>query len=159
MLAAMVAVSKNGVIGKDNALPWHYKRDLQYFKEVTYGHTVLMGRKTFDSIVKKLGSPLPGRKNVVVTNNPHFAYPDVEVVLDLKEYVQLHQNTEEEIFVIGGAQIFQETLKSCDRLYITHIDKAYAGDVFFPEIDLKHYKVIKEETEDVLTFFVYEKVK
>lgn len=155
----MVAVSKNGVIGKDNALPWYYKRDLQYFKEVTYGHTVLMGRKTFDSIVKKLGSPLPGRKNVVVTNNPQFSYPDVEVVLDLNAYVKKHQDTEEEIFVIGGAQIFQETLSSCKRLYITHIDKEYDGDVFFPKMDLSEYKVIKKETEDVLTFFVYEKVK
>ena len=159
MLAAMVAVSKNGVIGKDNALPWHYKRDLQYFKEVTYGHTVLMGRKTFDSIINKLGTPLPGRKNVVVTNNPTFSYPDVEVVLDLKEYIRLHQDTKEEIFVIDGAQIFLETLKACDRLYITHIDKAYEGDVFFPNIDLSLYKIVKQESEDVLNFVVYEKVK
>src|SRR5690554_4301150 len=142
MLAAMVAVSKNGVIGKDNALPWHYKRDLQYFKEVTMGHTVLMGRKTFDSIVKKLGRPLPGRKNVVVTHNPLFSYPEVEVVLDLKEYVAKHKNTEEEIFVIGGAQIFKETLAMCDSLYITHIDKEYEGDVFFPEVDLSEYQII-----------------
>lgn len=155
----MVAVSKNGVIGKDNALPWHYKRDLQYFKEVTMGHTVLMGRKTFDSIVKKLGRPLPGRKNVVVTHNPLFSYPEVEVVLDLKEYVAKHKNTEEEIFVIGGAQIFKETLAMCDRLYITHIDKEYEGDVFFPEVDLSEYQIIKQQTEDVLHFIVYEKVR
>lgn len=155
MISLMVAIAKNNVIGKDNKLPWHYKKDLQYFKEVTMNHTIVMGRKTFDSILSTNFSPLPNRKHVVVTRNNDFKYEGVEVVHDFNKY--LNKKYEEEIFIIGGSQIFAESLPYADRLYITWIDKEYAGDTFFPKVDLDEYKLIDEKKDGVLTFSVYER--
>lgn len=154
----MVAISKNNVIGNKGMLPWHYKEDLAYFKEVTMGHSVLMGRKTFDSIVHKLGRPLPGRCNVVVTNNRSFAYPGVRVVWDLEQYLQENKDSNEVIFIIGGAEIFDKTIRFCDKLFVTHIDKEYPGDVFLPEIDFRQYQLESKRESGILSFCVYKKV-
>lgn len=157
MISIIVAIAKNNVIGLKNDLPWHYPVDLQYFKKTTLNKTVLMGSKTFYSIINRLSKPLPNRKNIVVTRNESFSYPGVEVVHDLISFLEKPHN--EEIFIIGGKQIYETSLLYADRLYITHIDKEYKGDVFFPKIDYDKYKLISKKTIDELAFCVYEKVK
>ncbi len=155
MINLIWAMDKNRLIGKDNDLPWHYKEDLQYFKEITLNHTVLMGRKTFDSIVSRIKKPLPKRKNVVLTRTiKESEFDNVEYINNVDEYLS---NLKEDIFVIGGSSIYEQTLKYADRLYITHIDNEYEGDAYFPEIDLSEYKKIKSDKSGELEFAVYER--
>ncbi len=154
MISLIFAVDKNNLIGKDNNLPWHYKEDLQYFKNTTSHKTVLMGRKTFESIISRLKKPLPNRLNIVATRRD-FSYEGVEVVKDLEQF--LKQPHKEEIFVIGGKMIYDVAFKYADRLYITHIDKAYDGDTYL-EYDLKNFKLIKETKSDDLRFCIYERI-
>lgn len=155
MISILVAIAKNGVIGKDNDLPWYYPSDLKYFKLVTTGHTVVMGRNTFESIINRNGRPLPNRKNVVVTRNKNFMYDGVEVVNEFIKY--LEQDHKEEIFIIGGSEIFKYSIPYADRLYITHINKEYPGDVFMPEIDMSLYELISKRDEGELSYCVYER--
>ena len=157
MISIIVAIGKQNLIGKGNDLPWHYPEDLQYFKEKTLHKTVLMGENTFYSILDRLHKPLPKRKNIVATFNQEFSYPGVEVIHDLISF--LKQSHQEEIFIIGGKQIYQLALPYADRLYITHINKDYAGDVYFPEIDYQKYQIISEKNSGELLFRIYEKVK
>jgi len=117
----------NRVIGIDNKLPWHLPGELQYFKQITSGHTVIMGRKTFESISK----PLPDRRNIVITRNKEYAAEGVEVVHSLEEALKLSQGDLEQ-FIIGGAQIYEEALKIADRLYVTLIYEHFEGDAHFP---------------------------
>lgn len=126
MLSLIVAVAENGVIGRDNALPWHISEDLRYFKQVTSGKTVIMGRKTFQSI----GRPLPNRTNIVVSRDPGFAAPGVQVARSLDE--ALAAAGQGEAVVIGGSSLFAEALGRADRFYLTEIHRAYEGDVHFP---------------------------
>lgn len=156
MINLIVAIAKNNIIGKNNELPWHYPDDLKYFKKITTGKTVVMGRKTFESIISRNGKPLPNRKNVVVTRDVNYKYDGVTVINDLKSYLQAHKD--EDIFVIGGKQIFEESLDFVDRFYITHIDKEYDGDTSL-EINYQNLKEISKTKEGVLTFSVYERVK
>ena len=156
MIAQLVAISKNNVIGKNNQLPWHYKKDLQYFKETTLHHSVLMGRKTFDSIVASLGKPLPNRTNIVASRTV-TQLKGVKVISNIREYVQSFPR-EETLFIIGGKQIFDETIDLIDYLYITHIDQEYEGDTFFTTYDQKDFKKIKETIDGVLHFTVYKRV-
>ena len=155
MKSLIVAIGMNGVIGKGNDLPWHYPEDLKYFKTVTGGKTVLMGENTFYSIFDRLKKPLPNRTNIVATLNPEFKRDDVVVINDLISF--LKEKRDEEIFVIGGKQIYALSLPYADRLYITHINNEHEGDVYFPEIDYSKYNIIKSETSDNLTFNVYER--
>lgn len=138
-LILVAAVAHRRVIGADNGLPWHLPEDLKHFKALTSGHVVVMGRKTFDSIIDRLGRPLPGRHSVVITRNRHWvpAWPkasaddQVSVVHDLDGIKAL---SEAPVFVIGGAEIYGLTLPIADRLEITEVDTDVAGDAFFPEI-------------------------
>ncbi|HKM29904.1 MAG TPA: dihydrofolate reductase [Bacilli bacterium] len=157
MISIIVAIGRNNLIGKGNDLPWYYPLDLKYFKEKTLNKTVLMGENTFYSIVDRLNKPLPKRKSIVATLNPEFSYPGVEVVNDLIGFLQ--QEHQEEIFVIGGKQIYNLALPYADRLYITHIDKDYAGDVYLPAIDYSKYQIISENIVGDLKFCIYKKVK
>lgn len=128
----LVAVSENNVIGKDNKLPWHLPADLKYFKNLTWGMPILMGRKTFDSI----GKPLPGRQSIVITRNKDWGHEDVTVVHSLEEAVAAAADFgAKEIFVIGGAEIFAASLPQADRIYVTRIYHSFEGDVFFPELN------------------------
>ncbi|MDM5284956.1 dihydrofolate reductase [Peribacillus frigoritolerans] len=131
MISLIVAMDQNRVIGKNNKLPWHLPADLQYFKKVTMGHPIVMGRKTFESI----GRVLPGRENVIVTRNQEFKAEGCVVLHDIAQIKMFADNHEEEVFVIGGAEIFKEILPFTDRLYITEIHEIFEGDTFFPEID------------------------
>lgn len=156
MISLIFAMDKNNLIGKGNDLPWYYPDDLKYFKEVTMNKTVVMGSKTFKSIYDRIGKPLPNRNNVVVTRNSNLSIDNVLVVNDIFKYLE---EQKEEVFVIGGKQIYELTLDKADRLYITHINKAYDGDVYFPEIPYEKYTKIKSVISGDLEFAVYERIK
>jgi dihydrofolate reductase len=130
MISIIVAHDKNRVIGYENKLPWHLPGDLQYFKEMTMGKPIIMGRKTFESI----GRPLPGRRNIVITRNEHYKADGIEVVSSLDEALQLTKDAEETM-VIGGEQILRLALPLAERLYITLIDAEFEGDTYFPAYD------------------------
>ena len=142
MLSIIVAKAKNNIIGKDNKLLWKLPADLQRFKELTTGHIIIMGRKTFES----LGRVLPNRKHIVFTQNPDFKVNDenVQVVhsmLEIQEYIE----SEEECFVIGGAMIYNLLMPYVNKMYITQIDKDFEGDAFFPRIDETKWKEVERE--------------
>lgn len=142
MLSLIVAMDKNNVIGKENGMPWHLPNDLKHFKETTLGHTMIMGRKTFDSI----GRVLPGRKTVVLTRSEQTFPAEVEVIHSLEEIHTLQKaNESEELFVIGGGELFKEMLPHADKLYVTVIDEAFEGDVYFPEIDPTIWEEVSKE--------------
>jgi len=133
-LSIIVAVATNGVIGRDNKLPWHLSTDLKRFKALTSGHTVIMGRKTFDEIGRK---PLPNRTNIVVSRGaaPESQPPDVLFASSVDEALSKIPRTDEEAFVIGGAEIVRQTLTRADRMYITQVHADVLGDTFMPEFD------------------------
>ncbi|MFS0670373.1 dihydrofolate reductase [Peribacillus frigoritolerans] len=145
MISLIVAMDQNRVIGKNNKLPWHLPADLQYFKKVTMGHPIVMGRKTFESI----GRVLPGRENVIVTRNQEFKAEGCVVLHDIAEIKMFADNHEEEVFVIGGAEIFKEILPFTDRLYITEIHETFEGDTFFPEIDENEWDEISSNPGNI----------
>ena len=141
MLSIIVAVAKNNVIGKDNQLIWHLPEDLKRFKKLTTNHTIIMGRRTFES----LGRVLPNRKHVILCNDMEMNIEDenVEVLEDismLKEYIE----SEEENFVIGGATIYKLLMPYANKLYITHINQEFEGDVYFPEINTNEWQVVEK---------------
>jgi len=129
-VSLIVAMAHNRVIGVDNKLPWHLPADLKYFKSVTLGKPIIMGRKTYESI----GRPLPGRTNIVVTRNPDWHADGVTVVASLDEAIAAAGDTDE-VMIIGGAEIYGAALQAADRLYVTEVDLAVDGDAFFPAID------------------------
>jgi dihydrofolate reductase len=129
-MKAIVAMTQDRVIGQNNKIPWRLPGEQKWFKEVTMGHTILMGRKTFESI----GRPLPGRRNLVVTRTGNFA--GVDVIHDLNEFdPTLYEVNGREIFVIGGAEIYHALLDRCDTIYVTLVKGEYAGDAYFPEVE------------------------
>lgn len=142
MLSFLVAIDKNNVMGLNNDLPWKLPRDLKFFKELTTDNTIIMGRKTFDSI----GKALPNRRNIVLTRSD-IKFPDgIEVMHELDELYELNKNNpEEELFVIGGAKIFEQTLAHADRMYITYIDDSFEGDTFFPAYNDSEWNVTTKE--------------
>ena len=140
MISIIVAVAKNGVIGDKNTLLWHLREDMIHFRTTTSGHPVVMGRKTYDSI----GRPLPKRTNVVITRDTNLAIEGCTVVHSLEEAVAMFDKSEE-VFIIGGAQIYKQALPIADRIYLTVIDKEYEGDTSFPEIDYSAWNEISRE--------------
>lgn len=140
-ISIVVAASQNLVIGKDNKLPWHLPADLKYFKKLTMGHCIIMGRKTFESI----GKPLPGRTNIVVTRNKNYSQSNGIIICSSLEeaYEYSRAINENEAFVIGGAEIINEALKKADKIYLTHIYENFEGDTFLNPIDDKQWKEIK----------------
>ena len=141
ILSLLVAASENNVIGKDNQLPWHLPNDLKYFKNLTWGMPILMGRKTFDSI----GNPLPGRKSIVITRNADWQHDGVQVVHSIEEAIQKAESFGvKEIFVIGGAEIFKTSLPEAKRIYLTRIHHHFEGDVFFPEVSPDEWNLVSD---------------
>ncbi len=162
MISFVVGMDVNNVIGAENDLPWEYlPRDMKFFKETTLHGTILMGRKTYESI----GRPLPQRKSIVLTSGEDTFPEEVEVIRDLsyvKEFNKKHPN--EELFVIGGQTIFEQTIDDADRLYVTHIHAAFDGDTVFPPIDPDKWIVTSEsyvekdeENAYAMTFTVYDR--
>ena len=140
MLSIIVAIAHNGVIGCHNKLLWHITEDMKYFRRVTTGHPVIMGRKTFESI----GRPLPGRQNIIITRNRNYEAPGCIVTGSIEEALSNIAPTEE-AFVIGGGEIYAQALPLCDKLYITEVDASYQGDTFFPAIDKTQWVLEHEE--------------
>ena len=141
MLSLIVAHTENYVIGRGGKMPWHLPRDLRHFKELTWGHTIIMGRKTYESI----GGPLPGRLNVVVTGNPDYqAAEGVALVPSLAEGVR-RGGSDKEIFVIGGSQLYKTAFPLADRLYVTLIKAHIEGDAFFPRYSPEDFDVLSRE--------------
>ncbi|MFA6227333.1 MAG: dihydrofolate reductase [Candidatus Paceibacterota bacterium] len=144
MISIIVAIAKNGVIGKGDDLPWKLSDDLKHFAKVTKGHTVIMGRKTYESIVKRLGHALPNRRNIVVTSQVDFKAPSCMVVRSVKEALS-KLPLEDEAFVTGGGEIYRQFLPLANKLYITEVDVECDGDVFFPPYSKDGWKLISSE--------------
>lgn len=145
-LVLLAALAENRVIGRDNQLIWHLSSDLKRFKALTMGCPLLMGRKTFESI----GRPLPGRESVVLTRDPQFAPAGVHVVRDLDQARQLASALAStmaapHVAVIGGGEIYAQTLPLADALYLTHVKAAPDGDAFFPDFDMSAFDVVRRE--------------
>lgn len=141
MIAMVVAMAHGNVIGVKNDLPWHLPADLRHFKQLTTGKTVVMGRTTFDSIVRRLGKPLPNRRNVVLTHNPLFKPEGAEVVHDIRAV----QTLAPDVYIIGGAQIYAAAFGITTRLYVTEVDADIAGDTYFPFIEPTEWREISRE--------------
>ena len=140
-ITLVAAIASNNVIGKENSLPWNIPEDLKRFKQMTSGHTILMGRKTFDSI----GRPLPNRQNIVMTKDKNFKQEGIKVINDFDEALELIKESNEDIFVIGGSKIYELFEPVANSLAITRILKDFEGDAFFPDINWDLWQIEKEE--------------
>ena len=141
MISIIVAIAENLAIGKNNDLLWHISEDLKRFKMITTGRTVVMGKRTFDSLPRR---PLPNRRNVVITDVPGEKIEGCEMAYSITEAINLCPK-EEENFIIGGASVYRQFLPFTDRLYLTRVHKPFEGDVFFPEIDFSAWRLISRE--------------
>jgi len=140
IISIMVAMAKNRVIGKDNEMPWHLPADLKHFKEVTLGKPIIMGRKTYESI----GRPLPGRKNIVMSHNTDYTLEGCDTVTSLEDALKLVSDVEE-VMIIGGGYLYEQTISQADKLYLTFIDLDVDGDTKFPEYEKLNLKELKRE--------------
>ena len=161
MLSIIVAMSDNNVIGKDNKIIWNLPEDLKRFKEITTGHTIVMGRKTFES----LGRVLPNRKHIVITRDETYNVDNenVEIVNDI-ESLDKYINSQEEVFVIGGAIVYRQFINKVNKMYVTKIHEKFQGDAYFPLINEEEWKIvetipgIKNESNSYdYEFLVYER--
>jgi dihydrofolate reductase len=139
IVSIVVAISENNVIGKDNKLLWYLPNDLKHFKEITTGHTIIMGRKTFESV----GKPLPKRRNIIITRQD-ITIEGCEVVNSIEAALSLAKD-EQEVFITGGAEIYKQSLHLTDRIYLTIVYKKFEGDSFFPEINRQQWKEVFRE--------------
>ena len=139
MLSIIVAIAQNNVIGKDNKLIWHISEDLKRFKEITSGKKMIMGRKTFES----LPGVLPNREHIIITKDKNYKVDSDKVTIahDLNSLIEQYKNCDDEIFIIGGAEIYRQTLPYADKLYLTIINNSFDGDTFFPAINFDDFKV------------------
>ena len=161
MITLIVAVADNGVIGRDNTLPWHLPEDLKRFKRLTMGKPMIMGRKTFESI----GKPLPGRRNIVVTRDTNYQREGVEVVHGTEQALAATAGVPE-LMVIGGAELFRAFLPLAGRIHLTRVHGNIEGDVVWPALDTRQWEVIESERHEAddrhahaMTFEVWEKRK
>jgi len=152
----VAAVARNGVIGVGGGLPWHLPEDLRRFKALTTGHVLVMGRRTYESI----GRPLPGRTTVVVTRRPDWSAGADEVIRarDVPGALQLASEIDDEVFVVGGGQIYDEALALADRLELTHVDQEPEGDTVFPEVDWSEWREVRREPGDGVEYVTYERL-
>lgn len=165
-VSLIVAAAENRCIGINNALPWYLPEDLKYFKRVTMGKPIIMGRKTFESI----GKPLPGRTNIVITHNQHYSKDGIKVAASLNAALKIAEavaliDGQEEVMVIGGAGIYALCLPRADRLYYTRVHGAVKGDAFFPDVQWQEWKLAAQEDHQAFgnnpydySFCVYDRV-
>lgn len=154
-ISIIVAMTPENVIGKNNALLWHLPADMKHFRQLTTGHCIVMGRKTFDSI----GRPLPNRTNIVITRNQTWQYEGCIIANSLEDALIIAKKEEQnqEIFIIGGGNIYKQALPLADKIYLTIVETEIQGDTFFPEIDLEQWQEIshKKHTKDDKNLFDY----
>lgn len=144
-ISLIVAMASNRVIGLDNRLPWHLSADLKRFRQITMGSPIVMGRKTYESI----GRPLPGRTNVIVSRDPAYKQEGCLVFNDIETAIGSCCQKFQEVFVIGGSELYRSVLPMADTLYVTLIHKVFSGDAFFPEIDARQWaEVAREDIDD-----------
>lgn len=162
MIAIIVAVAENNAIGKENKLLWHIPEDLKRFKRLTTGHTVIMGRNTWQSLPNH---PLPNRRNIVITDNPEDHFAGAGMVTSIEAALGLCSPAEEN-FVIGGASIYQQFLPMTNRLYLTKVHKVFDGDTFFPELDLSEWEMVSKDDYPPdeangfgYTYFIFDRIK
>ena len=160
MLSLIVALSENYVIGREGQLPWHLSADLKRFKKLTMGHHIVMGRKTYDSI----GRQLPGRTSVVLTRQTDWSVEGVLTATDLETALEL-AGDDEEVFIIGGSQIYQLALPLVERLYVTRVQASVSGDTYFPEITSEQWQLEQtdsfsadEKNDHDYSFLVYSRI-
>ncbi len=150
ILSLIAGIGKNGELGKDNKLLWTLPTDMKFFRETTSGHPIIMGRKTFESI----GRPLPKRRNIVITRDTSYGQDlpaqtgGIEVVHSIEEALALFANTDEEVFCIGGAEIYNLSFNLADKLYITEVDQEFEADAFFPRIHSETWQEISRDHHD-----------
>ena len=144
MITLVVALGRNREIGKDNQLLWHMPKDLQHFKDITSGHPIVMGRKTYESI----GKPLPNRTNIVVSRKQNWFEEGILIVGSLKEALKFAKKIDDEVMVIGGADIFKQTIEVADKLQVTLVDESFEADTFFPIINEKDWALVAEEKHE-----------
>ncbi|MBR5133755.1 MAG: dihydrofolate reductase [Alistipes sp.] len=161
MVSIIVAVAQNGTIGDKNSLLWHIKEDMRFFRTTTSGHAVIMGRKTFESLGSK---PLPKRQNIVITRQD-VEFEGALTAHSLEEAIAMAEG-DEEVFIIGGAQIYAQALECADRLYLTLVERDYEGDTSFPEIDYRYWQLVAEERHErgeeyeyPFSFLTFDRVK
>jgi len=162
MLSLIAAVARNRVIGKDNQLLWHLPGDMHHFRETTRGKTVIMGRKTWESLPEKF-RPLPGRQNIVVSRDPAYVAPGATLAASLEDAMK-QVETSDEAFVIGGADLYRQALPFAEHLYLTELTADFEGDTSFPEVAPADWKEtsrsqLAEENGLAYTFVVYQRVK
>ena len=147
MFSIIVAVSKNNIIGKDNSIPWFIPEDLKRFKEITMGKKMIMGRKTFES----LPGVLPGRKHIILTRNKDYKVDNenVEVYYDFDDLINKFKDSEEEIFIIGGSEIYNKFYKHANKLFLTEVDLKVDGDTTFPIIDLNEWDLVNNSSKNI----------
>ena len=159
MISIIVAVSEDLGIGKDNELLWHISEDLKRFRRLTTGNAVIMGKKTWESLPRK---PLPGRKNIVLTDNPQEVIENAITAYSLQDAIN-KCSSDEEIFIIGGGSIYRQYMPLADRLFITHVHRKADADIYFPEIDPEIWQVTEKEEfvdNDIpYTYSIYERKK
>ncbi|SDB90833.1 dihydrofolate reductase [Pelagirhabdus alkalitolerans] len=141
MISMIAAHDKNRLIGKDNWMPWNIPNDLGYFKAMTLNKTIVMGRKTFESF----GQPLPNRKHLILTTRDDYEVEGCQIFHDIDSVLDEIRSLDEEVFIIGGGEIYERFLPFADRLYITYIDEEFEGDTYFPEYDLSKYEITLKE--------------
>ena len=141
MITIIAAIGKNNALGKDNQLLWRLPKDLKHFKSLTENHRIIMGRKTYESI----GKALPNRTNLVVSRKENWFAEDILIVSKLKEAIKFAKKIDEEVFIIGGGEIYKQTMELADRLEITLVEEDFEADTFFPKIDLKIWQKVNEE--------------
>lgn len=145
IISSIAAVARNNVIGKDNQLIWRLPADMKYFKDITEGHCVITGRKNYESIPEKF-RPLVNRTNIVITHQKNYSAPGAIVVNSVEAAIEVaRQKNESEVFIIGGGEIFKQTMSITDRVYLTEVHHIFDGDAYFPEIDKKVWKEISRK--------------
>jgi len=149
IISLIAAMSENRVIGAGNRIPWSIPSDLKRFNEITMGHPVIFGRKTFESI----GRPLQGRKNIILTEQRNYRIEGASVVHSLADAFSLCSN-EEEVFICGGGPLYQETISRADRIYLTVVHHVFEGDTFFPEIPAEFAEISREEVREEIPYSV-----
>ncbi len=161
IISCIAAVAHNNVIGRDNDIPWYLPADLQFFKKITLNHHIIMGKNCYTSI----GKPLPKRTNIIITRDLYFISSNCLIARSIGEALEMaHDNGEEEVFVIGGGQVYEQTKDLWNKLYLTEVDLSVDGDVFFPIIDQSEWRLLSEQRHEKdekneynYTFKVYER--
>jgi dihydrofolate reductase len=162
ILSCIAAMSENGIIGRDNRIPWRLPSDLAHFKRTTMGHTIVMGRKTWESIGRK---PLPGRRHIVISAQDPYPVPPEVVVVGSWEEAMDRASDEDEVFIVGGASLYEPAVAVAERIYLTVVHAEVEGDVHFPVIELSRFRLVSEDrhepddkNEFAHTFRLYERI-